>query len=406
MSYQLENDLLLCIGRRALSPAISQRISGLLNKPLDWSYLLQTAEHHGLAPLLHKHLSSLPETANQSYSRTIEDDAFRNTQEALYLTGQLVRLNRRFRSEEIRVLAFKGPLLSDLLYGDVSLRRAGDLDLLIERRNYKKTKIVLESMGYRMTPELTVKQEASHLASHCEIQFVRDQGFSVIDLHWELTPKSFTVRMSADDIFRNSQSIEFSGELFETFGNEDLALYLCMHAAKHLWTRFEWICAIAELLGKKDFIDMDKLVRKARQVRGERMLALGLRLVDRFYEGTVPKSAFDSLDQNGLMQKMANELATDIFRLRVTNPGSIETGLYNFRIMDQRSDAIRSLLRAIFQPTLADWESLTLPSVLHSVYYVYRPLRLMKLYASAILAKPRPDSVTTPNSQVVHSDGA
>src|SRR6185369_7373816 len=196
MSYQLENDLLLCIARRALSPLLSQRISGLLNKTLDWSYLLQTAEHHGLAPLLHKHLSSLPETADQSYSRAIEADAFRNTQEALYLSGQLVRLIRRFRSEGIRVLAFKGPLLSDLLYGDVSLRRAGDLDLLIERHNYEKTKMVLESMGYRMTPELIARQAASHLASHCEIQFVKDQGFSVVDLHWELAPKSFTFRMS------------------------------------------------------------------------------------------------------------------------------------------------------------------------------------------------------------------
>jgi hypothetical protein len=406
MSYQLENDLLLCIARRALSPEMSQRISGLLNKTLDWSYLLQTAEHHGLAPLLYKHLSSLPETANESYSRSIENDAFRNTQEALYLTGQLVRLNRRFRSEEIRVIAFKGPLLSDLLYGDVSLRRAGDLDLLVERHNYKKTKIVLESMGYRMTPELIEKQEASHLASHCEIQFVKDQGFSVVDLHWELAPKSFTFRMSADDVFRNSQLIEFSGELFETFGNEDLALYLCMHAAKHLWTRFEWICAIAELLRKEDFIDLERLAAKAKRVRAERMLGLGLRLVDHFYEETVPKSVFDSLDSNGLMQKMANELAADIFRLRVTGPGSIETGLYNFRIMDQRSDALRSLRRAIFQPTLADWENLTLPSSLHSVYYVYRPLRLMKLYAAAILAKPRPDGLAQPNSQVVHSDGA
>jgi hypothetical protein len=396
----------LCIARRALSPALSQRISGLLNKTLDWSYLLQTAEHHGLAPLLHKHLSSLPETANQSYSRAIEDDAFRNTQEALYLTGQLVRLNRRFRAEEIRVLAFKGPLLSDLLYGDVSLRRAGDLDLLIERHNYKRAKVLLEQMGYRMTPELTERQEASHLASHCEIQFVKDQGFSVVDLHWELAPKSFTFRMSADDAFRNSQLIEFSGELFETFGHEDLVLYQCMHAAKHLWTRFEWICAIAELLGKKDFIDLDKLIAKARQVRGERMLALGLRLVDRFYEGTVPKSLFDSLDRNCLMQKMANELATDIFRMRVNNPGSIESGLYNFRIMDHKRDAARSMLRAIFLPTLADWEALTLPSPVHAVYYLYRPLRLMKLYASAILAKPQPDGVTTPNSQVVHSDGA
>ena len=406
MNHQLENDLLLSIARRDLSPALSEQLAAPLNKTLDWNYLLPTAEHHGLTPLLHKHLSSLPKTANQSYSGAIEDDAFRNTQEALYLTGQLVRLNRKLRSAGIRVLAFKGPLLSYLVYGDVSLRRAGDLDLLIERHNYKSAKALLETLGYRMTPALTQKQEASHLASHCEIQFVKDQGFSVVDLHWELAPKAFTFGLTTGDVFQNSQLIELSGELFETFGNEDLVLYQCMHAAKHLWMRFEWICAIAELLRKKDFIDWDKLVLKARRIRGERMLALGLRLVDRFYEVPVPPSVFDSVDHHCLMQKMAIELAPDIFRMRVTRPESTETGLYNFRIMDRKSDAGRSLMRAIFLPTLADWETLKLPSGLHLLYYVYRPLRLMRMYASTILSRPRPDGATLPNSQVVHSDGA
>ena len=406
MNHKLENDLLLCIARRDLDPTLSEQLATLLNKTLDWNYLLHTAEHHGLTPLLHKHLSSLPESANQSYSHAIEDDAFRNTQEALYLTGQLLRLNRKFRSAEIRVLAFKGPLLSDLVYGDVSLRRAGDLDLLIQRHNYKRAKALLETMGYRMTPALTDKQEASHLASHCEMQFVKDQGFSVVDLHWELAPKSFTFGMTTDHVFQNCQTIELSGEPFETFDNEDLVLYQCMHAAKHLWMRFEWISAIAELLRKKDFVDWDKLVAKAKQIRGERMLALGLRLVDRFYEVPVSQSVFDSIDRNGLMQKMANDLATDIFRVRVTRPESTETGLYNFRIMDRKRDAGRSLIRAIFLPTLADWETLKLPSSLHLLYYIYRPLRLMRMYASTILSRLRADGASRANSQVVHSDGA
>jgi hypothetical protein len=406
MSHELENDLLLCIARHQLSHDLRERLSELLNQTMDWNYLIKTAEHHGLAPLLHKHLSSLPETSNKSYSRAIEDDALRNTQESLYLTGQLVRLNRKFGSAGVRVLAFKGPLLSQLVYGDVSLRRAGDLDLLIERHDYKRAKELLESMGYKMTPELSGAQEASHLKTHCEIQFVRDQGFSVVDLHWELAPKTFTFNLSAADVIRNSQSIEFSGETFETFSNEDLVFYQCMHAAKHLWMRFEWICAIAELLRREDFVDWDKLVDRATNTDGERMLALGLRLVQRFYEAQVPQSVFDRVDADGRMLIMANELTPAIFRVRVTRVESIETGLYNFRIMDRKRDAWLSLIRAIILPTLADWQSLNLPSGLHSLYYVYRPLRLMKVYVSTFRERLRTDRVGRPNSQVIHSDGA
>src|SRR5258705_3356543 len=186
-----------------------------------------------------------------------------------------------------------------------------------------------------MTPELSGAQEASHLKSHCEIQFMRDQGFSVVDLHWELAPKTFTFNWSAADVIGKSQLRELSGEHFETFGNEDLIFYQCMHAAKHLWMRFEWICAIAELLHKDGFIDWDALVDRATRTRGERMLALGLRLVQRFYEVPVPQSVFDRIDANGRMLSMANELTQNIFRVGVTRPESVETGLYNFRIMDR-----------------------------------------------------------------------
>jgi hypothetical protein len=179
-----------------------------------------------------------------------------------------------------------------------------------------------------------------------------------------------------------------------------------MHAAKHLWMRFEWICAIAELLHKDDLIDWNALIDRSTRTRGERMLALGLRLVQRFYEVPVPQSVFDRIDTDGRMLSMANELTPNIFRVGVTRPESVETGLYNFRIMDRKRDAWLSLTRAIFLPTLADWESLNLPSGLHPLYYVYRPLRLMKLYLSTFRERLRTNRVGQPNSQVVHSDGA
>jgi hypothetical protein len=37
-------------------------------------------------------------------------------------------------------------------------------------------------------------------------------------------------------------------------------------------------------------------------------------------------------------------------------------------------------LRALFVPTLPDWQALALPPPLHSLYYAFRPLRLSKTY--------------------------
>ena len=55
---------------------------------------------------------------------------------------------------------------------------------------------------------------------------------------------------------------------------------------------------------------------------------------------------------------------------------------YNLHIMDRKRDAVLSALRAIFVPTLPDWQALALPAPLHSLYYAYRPLRLSKIYGA------------------------
>jgi len=65
---------------------------------------------------------------------------------------------------------------------------------------------------------------------------------------------------------------------------------------------------------------------------------------------------------------------------------STETNLYNLRVMDRKRDAVLSALRAIFIPTLPDWQGLTLPAPLHSLYYAYRPLRLSKIYWRRLIA--------------------
>jgi hypothetical protein len=54
--------------------------------------------------------------------------------------------------------------------------------------------------------------------------------------------------------------------------------------------------------------------------------------------------------------------------------------------MDRKRDALLSALRAIFVPTLPDWQALALPAPLHSLYYAYRPLRLSKIYWRRLIA--------------------
>src|SRR4029079_14034760 len=146
------------------------------------------------------------------------------------------------------VALFKGPLLSQMAYGEISLRQDGDLDLLINRREFTQARLLLESLGYEMTPRLTPAQLTSHLSNHCEIQFIRDDWLTVVDLHWDVAPRSFVFGVKADEVMSRLQSVSLAGTTVETFGAEDLLLYQAMHGAKHLWRRLEWISCLADSL--------------------------------------------------------------------------------------------------------------------------------------------------------------
>lgn len=376
-----EQELIICIARRALDAAQRQELRRLLQQPLDFDYLCNTASAHGLLPLLHKHLGGETDLLSGYFLSRLKRESVANSQSVLHLVGKQLRICRLFREHGMRVASFKGPVLAQSAYGEISLRQAGDIDLLIERRNFDRARSILESLGYAMFPRLTPSQLDSHLHHHCELQFVRDDFFTVVDLHWELAPRSFVFNLKADEVLARLQSISLGGTTVETFDAEDSVLYQSMHGAKHLWRRLERIASLAETVRSTPDIRWEILLERAGKAHALRMLALGLRLVEEFSDVPIPSHVLAKLDHDESMQHQARSIRGHIF-LPSGIPVSTETNLYNLRIMDRKRDALASALRAIFVPTFPDWQALTLPASLNSLYYALRPLRLSKVYGS------------------------
>jgi hypothetical protein len=237
-----------------------------------------------------------------------------------------------------------------------------------------------------MTPRLTAAQLTSHLASHCEIQFVRDDWFTIVDLHWALAPKSFVFKLETDELLSRLQPVTIAGTQIETLATEDLIIYLSMHGAKHLWRAVEWISSLGELLRVPQSIAWDTIVERAEKARATRMLGVGLRLAESVSGVHAPAEVLRTIDGDESSKRMAQQILARVFNVS-TAPVSTETNLYNLKIMDRKRDALLSAMRALFVPTVADWSTLNLPPSLHSLYYAYRPLRLSRAYSSALWRK-------------------
>jgi len=382
-----EHEVVVCIARRELDAEQRTRLLSLLAQVQDWDYLFAAASTHGMIPLLQKHLHSLDAyPAPIEFRARVRRQSLSNSQNVLHLIGKQLKLYRLFKENSITTAIVKGSALAQAAYGDFSLRQAGDIDVLISRCHFDRAKVLLESLGYQMTPQLTATQLSSHLASNCEIQFVRDDWFTIVDLHWALAPKSFVFKMDTDELLSRLQPVAIAGTEIETLATEDLIVYSSMHGAKHLWRALEWISSLGELLRATESIAWDTVVERAEHAHATRMLALGLRLAESLSNVDIPTAVWRSVDPDESTKRMAQETLAEIFDV-ATAAASTETNLYNLKIMDRKRDAFVSALRAIFVPTMADWSTLNLPPLLHSLYYAYRPLRLSKAYGSALYRK-------------------
>lgn len=389
-----ENQLLICMARKSVDTATAKRIRSLVQQELDWNYLLDSADRHGMMPLLYRHLSSVATAAvPKEIARKLKGEFLANSRSSLFLTSELLRIIKALEDKGISAVGFKGPILSLGAYGDVALRQAGDLDILIGKGDFRGAKTLLDSKGYEIDPQLTAAQQSAHVRSDCEIPFIHRGNGCVVDLHWELAPKRFPFPLNSGDLFQRLQTITFGNHTVRTFSNEDLVVFLCMHGAKHLWTRLEWICSLAELIRNCDGINWTTVVEQARRSHSLRRLSIGLMLAkDLQPDIEVPGPVLAAAPDSESLKRCVEGIRERLLQIQAQDQSDIF--LFNLAVMDRKRDAVAGLFRSALVPTLSDWQFVTLPNALYPLYYILRLLRLAGAYSSAlgkrIRARSRP----------------
>src|ERR1043165_2581235 len=120
MKHRPEIELILCCSRREADVV---ELRTLLTQKINWDYLFATAQAHGVLPLLHKHLAGT-DLPSHFLSR-LKRESVANSQNVLHLIAKQLRVVKLFKDNGIPVALFKGPLLAQMAYGEISLRQAG-----------------------------------------------------------------------------------------------------------------------------------------------------------------------------------------------------------------------------------------------------------------------------------------
>jgi hypothetical protein len=357
---------------------MSQRIREAAQKEIDWVQFIRLALRHDTLPLTYWNLQRIcPDIVPSGVLEPLRARYDAEAAEGRLLAEELVGILGLLDAQGIAAVPYKGPALAVRLYGDLSLRGFGDLDIVVCERDVLRARRLLIDRGY--APERVDTGELNQfLREHHEMLLYRAVGKVRLDLHWRYTSRSACLAGDPERFLQQLETISIAGEQVRSLRLETYLLVLSMHAAKHQWVQLKLICDIAEILAVPD-LDWHYVLHEADDLGLKRALGTGLLLAQGLLGAAVPRKLAQDLKIDRTAKVLAAQACTRLFEEpgeRWGLQGGITSQLeFRERFRDRAKILLRYFLKKL-KPNERDRWFLPMPRALSVAYYVVRPLRL------------------------------
>jgi putative nucleotidyltransferase-like protein len=351
----------------------------------DWDALVALVDVQGVG--------SLAATALLSIDAGLVPDAVRRALHERVLLGrlrerilvpELLGILEAFEERGVEAIAYKGPALASLAYGQPSLRESVDLDLVV--RDVPAAEEVLRRRGYRRNkpPEsLRPPLEAAWRAAGHAAEFVSGDGLCFVDLHWRMCPLRYPFRVAPTTLWSRPARARLGGREVRVFPTETLVGLLCLHGTKDRWRRLIWLCDVDRLVRISPSLDWEEVRRFAEEARCRRAVRLGLLLASRLLATPLPGPVLGWLGQEPQLAQLAARVEDQIVSGGVGGPWWLETfgvRAFHLEVFDHWIDGARYVGRTLATAEPGDWELRRIP-LPDALFPLYAPLRLARKVA-------------------------
>jgi hypothetical protein len=379
----LEFQALLSSCRVFMRTEEPSKLEVLLSQGLEIDRLIALAGKHGVMSLLYRSLGQIdrlvvPKETMARLRMLYMQNAARNVR----MTGEMLRLLGIFEARGIQAIPIKGPILARQVYGDITLRRFSDLDILVLKQDVLKAKEILLSEGYEQDFQLNAEQEKLLLKFDCEYTFNHKARRISVEIHWQLALSSQALDSDFAGIWGRAKRTVLENREVLSLSPEDQLMALCIHGAKHCWldNTMKMICDLAALVRTNKDIDWDKVLVLARRLRAERILFIGLNLAERF----LGQEISNEVSHKASADRVAVALAARIWEDLLTDcqkPARLQEEFsFWMKARESRIECLSCIMQLVLQPRPKDWIVMPLPYWMYPVYYLIRPVRLVREY--------------------------
>lgn len=286
-----EDRILFLCARQDFLPGHREAVEALAQRPVRWWRLADTAEEHGVLPIVGAHLRScdleLPSGVAQRLETAFFENALRKEQKALRLADGIAGL----RAAGLETLLLKGASLDLLVYREPWVVASRDTDLLLR-----------PLPGYRPGPEEKDLRRSLYRAGiECDLL-----GHHDLDMHGVLP-------VSVERIWCAARRIDFRGVEAWVMGPEDLLISLCINACRKRFFRLKGLFDIAETVARAG-IDWPRLGRRARGSRCEGIVFAALLAARETVGCVLPEGALAELGLGSSRERLLRLLIAGAFR--------------------------------------------------------------------------------------------
>jgi Uncharacterised nucleotidyltransferase len=293
--FDLPPELRLILSCLRLTPKEKevQRIAELSSAKIGWPEFLKWVDRHRVAPLVYQNLrryggKRVPASVMSALRSRFE----RNARRGLANAAELVRLYKLFQEHGISVLPLKGSVSALQVYGNLALRHAGDIDLLVEPSQLELADLLLQ-MSYRRTVparRLTPSKRRRFLRIMHHFEYQHDQGSLRVELHWRAIHNQPASIMDLTQMWSRDSAVVLAGSRLPALLLPENVLYLCGHGGVHFWHRLFWLVDLAEIIRGNPEIDWQQLLASASETGLRRPLASGAILAQELLDIPMPEA--------------------------------------------------------------------------------------------------------------------
>jgi hypothetical protein len=347
---------------------------------LNWDALLELADEHGVQGMLARRLEEanyegMPGSAREKLQARVRAQHL----SSLSLSVELFRILDDFLKTQVEVICVKGPTVSQVAYGDPSLRSFGDLDLLVRQRDIQAVYERMQAMGFE--PDIPPQAlETGKIPG--EYVFRRAGTARMVEFHSEKTFRHYPRAMRIDNMMARKRCVQVDGRDVPALSLEDEVVFDCVHGGKDFWERLVWVADVAAIVTRYRELNWENALQAAKGVGADRMLLAGVQLAHEVLGSPVPERIASSIQADPESLVLCAKVRRWLPYAGYRSPGVAGRAAYRMQMAGGGITGAAYLARLSFSPTEDDWEENGRGGKSWLWETLRRPFRLIRKYGS------------------------